>query len=225
MVFIGNTHLDLVPDGPAARTRRSPGPICSTSSDSLLILAALLSFPLARRTRLERWKFVLDAAMVLVGGAVRDLVLLDPPHGGRQRRQQPGRHAARLRLPAGEHAGAARHHHGAAAPADRRQPAWPSASSSAASPSASSPTSPSTSCPLETGGRSASWIDGVYLLCYVMLIASAELYCRRPVPRAGPRARRRAPAHPAGQSAALPRGRHHLRAPAAWRCSSPGPTR
>src|SRR5918995_756179 len=39
-------------------------------SDSLLILAALLSFPLARRTRLERWKFGLDAAMVLVGGAV-----------------------------------------------------------------------------------------------------------------------------------------------------------
>ena len=39
-------------------------------SDSLLILAALLSFPLARRTRLERWKFLLDAAMVLVGGAV-----------------------------------------------------------------------------------------------------------------------------------------------------------
>ncbi|HEY9505249.1 MAG TPA: hypothetical protein VIQ27_04715, partial [Gemmatimonadales bacterium] len=39
-------------------------------SDSLLILGALLSFPLARRTRLERWKFGLDAAMVLVGGAV-----------------------------------------------------------------------------------------------------------------------------------------------------------
>src|SRR5918994_2424107 len=39
-------------------------------SDSLLILAALLSFPLARRTRLERWKFGLDAAMVLAGGAV-----------------------------------------------------------------------------------------------------------------------------------------------------------
>ena len=30
--------------------------------DSLLILAALLCFPLARRTRLERWKFALDAA-------------------------------------------------------------------------------------------------------------------------------------------------------------------
>ena len=39
-------------------------------ADSLLTLTALLSFPLARRTRLERWKFVLDAAMVLVGGGV-----------------------------------------------------------------------------------------------------------------------------------------------------------
>ena len=39
-------------------------------SDSFLMLAALLSFPLARRIRVERWKFVLDAAMVLVGGAV-----------------------------------------------------------------------------------------------------------------------------------------------------------
>jgi len=37
-------------------------------ADSLLILAALLSFPLTRRTRLERWKFALDAAMVLLGG-------------------------------------------------------------------------------------------------------------------------------------------------------------
>jgi diguanylate cyclase (GGDEF)-like protein/PAS domain S-box-containing protein len=39
-------------------------------SDSGLMLAALLSFPLARRIRLERWKLGLDAAMVLVGGAV-----------------------------------------------------------------------------------------------------------------------------------------------------------
>ena len=39
-------------------------------ADSLLILAALLSFPLTRRTRLERWKFALDAAMVLLGGGV-----------------------------------------------------------------------------------------------------------------------------------------------------------
>lgn len=39
-------------------------------SDSLLTLAALLSFPLARRVRMERRKFLLDAAMVLVGGGV-----------------------------------------------------------------------------------------------------------------------------------------------------------
>jgi len=39
-------------------------------SDSLLTLTALLCFPLARRTRMERWKFLLDGAMVLVGGAV-----------------------------------------------------------------------------------------------------------------------------------------------------------
>jgi hypothetical protein len=39
-------------------------------TDSLLTLTALLSFPLARRTRLERMKFLLDAAMVLVGGGV-----------------------------------------------------------------------------------------------------------------------------------------------------------
>ena len=52
------------------RTRRSPGPTRSILSDSLLTLTALLLFPLARRTRLERWKFLLDAAMVLVGGGV-----------------------------------------------------------------------------------------------------------------------------------------------------------
>jgi diguanylate cyclase (GGDEF)-like protein/PAS domain S-box-containing protein len=34
---------------------------------------------------------------------------------------------------------------------------------------------------LEVGSRSASWADAVFLLCYVMLIGSAELYWRRPV--------------------------------------------
>src|SRR3954451_4874169 len=33
---------------------------------------------------------------------------------------------------------------------------------------------------LESGGRSASWADGVFLICYVILIYSAELYWRRP---------------------------------------------
>ncbi len=35
---------------------------------------------------------------------------------------------------------------------------------------------------LEVGGRSASWADGVFLVCYLLLIASAERYWRRPVP-------------------------------------------
>ena len=39
-------------------------------ADTFLILFALLCFPLARHTRSERWKFVLDAAMVVIGGAV-----------------------------------------------------------------------------------------------------------------------------------------------------------
>jgi diguanylate cyclase (GGDEF)-like protein/PAS domain S-box-containing protein len=34
---------------------------------------------------------------------------------------------------------------------------------------------------LEVGGRSASWADAVFLVCYVMLIGSAERYWRRPV--------------------------------------------
>ena len=48
---------------------------------------------------------------------------------------------------------------------------------------------------LESGGRSASITDGVFLICYVILIAGAELYCRRPVPRVAAR-RRRGPAQP-----------------------------
>jgi len=36
---------------------------------------------------------------------------------------------------------------------------------------------------LEQGGRSASWADGVFLICYVILIYGAELYWRRPVAR------------------------------------------
>jgi diguanylate cyclase (GGDEF)-like protein/PAS domain S-box-containing protein len=34
---------------------------------------------------------------------------------------------------------------------------------------------------LEVGSRSASWADAVFLVCYVMLIGSGELYWRRPV--------------------------------------------
>jgi PAS domain-containing protein len=42
----------------------------------------------------------------------------------------------------------------------------------------------------ETGGRSASWIDAAYLLCYLLLIGSAERYYRHP------RARQDGPSSP-----------------------------
>ena len=69
MVFVGNTisvlYLLVLHQNPTV-TWADPFYLC----DSLFTLAALLTFPLARRTRLERWKFGLDAAMVLVGGGV-----------------------------------------------------------------------------------------------------------------------------------------------------------
>ena len=84
-------HLDRVRPRAATTARRSPGPTRSTSSDSLLTLTALLSFPLARRTRLERWKFLLDARDGAGGRRGRDLVLLGPADGrvaGEQRRRR-----------------------------------------------------------------------------------------------------------------------------------------
>ena len=152
--------------------------------DSLLMLAALLAFPLARRTRLERWKFVLDAAMVLVGGAVAIWYLSVRPTIASEgsslvvtlmafayplasmlvllgvttvllRRPIDGNRLAFGLLVTGVAVGVV---------ADLTFN-WVS---------------------LETGERSAAWTDGVYLLCYVLLIGSAERYLRRPVARQAP---------------------------------------
>jgi diguanylate cyclase (GGDEF)-like protein/PAS domain S-box-containing protein len=150
-------------------------------SDSLCTLTALLSFPLARRTRLERWKFVLDAAMVLVGGGVAIwyfsvrptaasqessivvtllafayplasmLVLLGVTTVLLRRPVDGNRHAFRL-LVTGIAVGVV---------ADLTF----------------------NLVQLQVGGRSASWADGVFLICYTILIYSAELYWRRPVAR------------------------------------------
>jgi len=148
-------------------------------SDSLLTLTALLSFPLARRTRLERWKFLLDGAMVLVGGAVAIWFFSVRPTAASPgssfvvtllafayplasmlvllgvttvllRRPIDGNRLAFGLLVAGVSVGVI---------ADLTF----------------------NLVQLELGSRSASWADGVFLLCYVMLIASAELYWRRPV--------------------------------------------
>ena len=156
-------------------------------SDSLLILAALLSFPLARRTRLERWKFVLDAAMVLVGGAVAIWYFSIRPTAG-----------------ATEHSGMVVTLLAFAyplvgmlvllgittvilrRPTDGNRMAFALIVGGVSTSVVADLTFSLTS--LEIGGRTASIIDGAYLLCYVMLIAGAELYYRRPVPRAAARA-------------------------------------
>jgi diguanylate cyclase (GGDEF)-like protein/PAS domain S-box-containing protein len=149
-------------------------------SDSLLTLTALLIFPLARRTRLERWKFVLDAAMVLVGGGVVIWYFSVRPTAASQestvvvtllafayplvsmlvllgvttvllRRPTDGNRLAFGLLLTGIAVGVV---------ADLTF----------------------NLAQLSAGGRSASWADGVFLVCYWMLIASGERYWRRPVP-------------------------------------------
>jgi diguanylate cyclase (GGDEF)-like protein/PAS domain S-box-containing protein len=149
-------------------------------SDSILTLAALLAFPLATRTRLERWKFVLDAAMVLVGGAVAMWYLSVRPAVAAEgssvavtltafayplasllvllgvttvllRRPVDGNRLAFALLVAGVSTGVV---------ADLTF----------------------TLISLEANARSTAWTDGVYLLCYVLLIGAGELYLRRPAP-------------------------------------------
>jgi diguanylate cyclase (GGDEF)-like protein/PAS domain S-box-containing protein len=148
-------------------------------TDSLLTLTALLSFPLARRARMERRKFLLDAAMVLVGGGVAIWYFSVRPTAASQestlvvtllafayplasmlvllgvttvllRRPIDGNRLAFGLLVTGVSVGVV---------ADLTF----------------------NLVQLEVGSRSASWADAVFLVCYVMLIGSAELYWRRPV--------------------------------------------
>ena len=180
MVFIGNTistwYLMVLDENP---------PISWADvfylSDSVLILAALLSFPLARRTRLERWKFVLDAAMVLVGGAV---VIW---YFSIRRTAELGSTDAIITLLAfayplvsmlvllGITTVILRR------PTDGNRVAFGLLVGAVFISVAADLTFNLVS--LESGGRSVGLIDGAYLLCYVLLIAGAELYYRRPVPR------------------------------------------
>jgi diguanylate cyclase (GGDEF)-like protein/PAS domain S-box-containing protein len=180
MVFIGNAistwYLMVLQENP---------PISWADvfylSDSLLILAALLSFPLARRTRLERWKFGLDAAMVLIGGAVVIWYFSIRPTA------ELGNTSTIITLLAfayplvsmlvllGITTVILRR------PTDGNRVAFGLLVGAVTISVVADLTFNLVS--LETGGRSASIVDGAYLLCYVMLIAGAELYYRRPVPR------------------------------------------
>jgi len=199
MVFIGNTistwYLMVLHQNP---------PVSWADlfylSDSLLILAALLSFPLARRTRLERWKFLLDAAMVLVGGAVAIWYFSIRPTAGVTEHSSLVVTLLAFAYPLvgmlvllGITTVILRR------PTDGNRVAFGLIVGGVAISVVADLTFSLVS--LEVGGRSASVIDGAYLLCYVMLIAGAELYWRRPVPRAQAE-QRRAPEWPAAASPA-----------------------
>ena len=186
MVFIGNTistwYLMVLHQNP---------PVSWADlfylSDSLLILAALLSFPLARRTRLERWKFLLDAAMVLVGGAVAIWYFSIRPTAGVTEHSGLVVTLLAFAYPLvgmlvllGITTVILRR------PTDGNRVAFGLIVGGIAISVVADLTFSLVS--LESGGRTASIIDGAYLLCYVILIAGAELYCRRPVPRVAARA-------------------------------------
>jgi diguanylate cyclase (GGDEF)-like protein/PAS domain S-box-containing protein len=155
-------------------------------TDSLLTLAALLTFPLARRTRLERWKFLLDAAMVLVGGGVVIWYFSVRPTAASQESSVVMTLLAfayplvSLLVLLGVTTVLLRK------PIDGNRFAFGLLVTGTAVGVVADLTF--NLVQLETGGRSASWADAVFLVCYVMLIASAELYWRRPVPARRPSA-------------------------------------
>ncbi|HWA15621.1 MAG TPA: hypothetical protein VG817_04255, partial [Gemmatimonadales bacterium] len=151
-------------------------------ADSALMLAAILSFPLARRIRSEQWKVVLDAAMVLTGGAVAiwffnvrpswaagdnrlDVTVLAFAYPLANLLVMLGCTTVLLRGPLDPNRLAF------------RLLVWGTLASIVADLTFNLVL-------LETGGRSAAWVDGVYLLFYLLLTASGELYLRRPEPYA-----------------------------------------
>src|SRR3954447_6589611 len=146
-------------------------------SDSLCTLTALLSFPLARRTRLERSKFVLDAAMVLVGGGVAIWYFSVRPTAASQESSVVVTLLA-FAYPLASMLvllGVTRVLLGR--PIDGNRLAFRLLVTGVSVGVVADLTF--NLVQLESGGRSASWADGVFLICYVILIYSAELYWRR----------------------------------------------
>ena len=150
-------------------------------TDSLLTLTALLSFPLARRIRLERWKFLLDGAMVLVGGGVAIWYFSVRPTAASQESSLVvtllafAYPLASMLVLLGVTTVLLRR------PIDGNRLAFGLLVTGVAVGVVADLTF--NLVQLELGSRSASWADAVFLLCYVMLIGSAELYWRRPVAR------------------------------------------
>jgi len=150
-------------------------------TDSFLMLASLLSFPLARRILLEKWKFVLDAALVLVGAAVVIWYFNVRPSTA-----APGGSVsvtllafayplANVLVLLGITTVLLR------GPLDENRVAFRLLVASVLVSIVADLTF--NLVLIETGERTAAWVDAVYLLFYLLATASAELYYRRPVPR------------------------------------------
>jgi diguanylate cyclase (GGDEF)-like protein/PAS domain S-box-containing protein len=180
MVFIGNCisvyYLLVLKSKPAA----SPADFFYLS-DSLLLLVGLLMFPLSRRIRVERWKLILDAAMVVAGGAVLVWYFaIRPTHdahgdGATLTLLTFAFPLASFLLLLGITTVLLR------GPLDRNREAFGCLVAGILVSIVSDLAFDLVL--LETGERSASWTDAVYMLSYLLLIASAELYWRRPVAR------------------------------------------
>jgi diguanylate cyclase (GGDEF)-like protein/PAS domain S-box-containing protein len=150
-------------------------------SDSLLTLTALLSFPLARRTRLERLKFLLDAAMVLVGGGVAIWYFSIRPTAASQESSLVvnllafAYPMASMLVLLGVTTVILRR------PIDGNRFAFRLLVTGVTVGVVGDLTF--NLVQLQLGSRTASWADAVFLVCYTMLVWSAELYWRRPVAR------------------------------------------
>jgi diguanylate cyclase (GGDEF)-like protein/PAS domain S-box-containing protein len=149
--------------------------------DSALLLAALLAFPLSRRIHLETWKFALDAAMVLVGGGVTIWYFAVRP-GAPGIPDQIGAAVLTFAYPlasilvlVGITSVLLR------GPVDRNR--WAFALLVAGVLLSVIGDLALGLVRIETGERGASLVDAVYLMVYLLMIASVELYYRRPLPR------------------------------------------
>ncbi|MGH7701710.1 MAG: putative bifunctional diguanylate cyclase/phosphodiesterase [Gemmatimonadales bacterium] len=151
--------------------------------DSVVLLAAVLTFPLARRTRLERWKFVLDAAMVLLGGAMAIWYFTVRPTAAASGSSVVVSILAfayplvNLLLLLGIATVLLR------GPLDGNRLAFRLLLGGVLVSIVADLTFDLVL--METGTRSAAWTDAVYLVSYLLLVASAERYYRRPVAGVG----------------------------------------
>jgi diguanylate cyclase (GGDEF)-like protein/PAS domain S-box-containing protein len=180
MVFVGNSiSIGYVLQNGESPTVSWADPFYL--GDSVVMLAALLSFPLARRIRLERLKYILDTAIVLIGaGVVIWFYTIRPTQAS------GGQTLSTLVLALAYPLTSLLVLYGAATavmrePIDGNRLAFGLLLTAIV---ASVVADLAFDLVLiEMGSRSAAWTDLVYLMYYILMVASAELYWRQPIAR------------------------------------------